>query len=183
MTTNENVQMRQYIEGIRIVDFQWGTAAAKQVVLRFGWNSPAGTYSVAIKNGANDRSYIAPFTVAAGQARADIEQTLVIPGDTAGTWTTDTAIGLTLGFVVAAGPSFQGVAGWQSGDLITVAGATNGMATASANYDLFDVGLYLDDQATGVPPPWVMPDEAQELAACMRYWAANHLSLLWQRHL
>jgi hypothetical protein len=33
-----------------------------------------------------------------------------------------------------------------------------------------NVGLYLDRNNIGLQPPWVMPDEAQELAACKRYW-------------
>ena len=30
-------------------------------------------------------------------------------------------------------------------------------------FELFDVGLYLDPEATGVAPKWEMPDEAEEL--------------------
>ena len=40
---------------------------------------------------------------------------------------------------------------------------TNGMAGAGNVFELFDVGLYLDPDNTGLPPKWQMPDEAEEL--------------------
>ena len=169
LTTTENLQMSQTIEGIRVADFQWGTAAAKPVVLRFGWNSSiAGTFSGSIRNGAVNRSYPFTFTAAAG---VDTEVVVAIPGDTTGTWPTNTTAALRLSFVIASGPTNNGVAGWQAGDFISMAGMTNGAETVGNMFDLFDVGLYLDRNNTGVPPPWQMPDEAQELQACQRYWS------------
>jgi hypothetical protein len=73
---------------------------------------------------------------------------------------------------IAAGSSFQGSAvdTWIPGNFFTGPGQVNGMATASAAWLIGDVGLYLDPNNTGVPPPWQMPDYALELAACCRYW-------------
>jgi hypothetical protein len=51
------------------------------------------------------------------------------------------------------------------------------MATAAAVFELFDAGLYLDPLATGVAPPWEMPDYAQELEACKRYWGSYGMVL------
>jgi hypothetical protein len=170
LAATDLAQFYQMIEGIRIADFVWGSAAARQVILRFGWKSPAGTYTIALQNGAGTRSYIASFTISAGQANTDTTQTFVIPGDTIGAWPTGAVRSLVLVVLIACGSSRQGVAGWQAGDVTTLAGTTNGLATAGNVFELFDVGLYLDPNATGVPPPWQMPDEAQELAACQRYW-------------
>jgi hypothetical protein len=163
------------LEGIRVADFQWGTAAAKQVVLRFGWKSPAGTYSMSILNGASTRSYIATFTITAGQANTDTEQTLVIPGDMAGVWASDNTAGLYVQFIMAAGTTYQGAPGWSAnGNAYGATGQTNGLATAGRVFELFDVGLYIDPDLTGTPPRFEMPDQVAELLVCQRYyWKFN----------
>jgi hypothetical protein len=170
LAAGDYLLIRQSIEGSKVADFGYGSASAKQSVLRFGWRSPAGTYSIKLGNSAGNRSYIANFTITAGQANADTVQTFVIPGDTTGTWLTDSGIGIVIDFAIAAGTTSQGVAGWQAGSVLVTSANTNGMATAAAIYNLYDVGLYLDPNNTGVPPPWVTPDYASELIACKRYW-------------
>lgn len=172
LAAGDYLESFQPVEGIRVSDFRWGTASAKQAILRFGWRSPAGTYSIALGNGTSPatRVYLANFTISAGQANTDTEQVIVIPGDTTGTWATDTSAGMRLQFCIAAGTTFQGVAGWNAGNFLGTAANTNGLATAGAVFELFDVGLYLDPLGTGVPPRWQMPDEAEELQACKRYW-------------
>jgi len=163
--------IRHSIEGIRTADFLWGTASARQAVLRFGFRGPAGTYVINLRSGPTPatRSYSAAFTVTT--SNVDQEFVLVIPGDTAGTWVTDTAMSMFVDILLAAGSTVQSaVPGWQAGNVQGLAGMSNGMATAGNTFHLYDVGLYLDPNATGVPPPWQMPDEAQELAACMRYY-------------
>lgn len=164
------LQIRTNIEGVRLADFRYGSASSKQSILRFGFKAPAGTYSVELINSAGNRTYLVNFTITAGQANTDTEQTFIIPGDTTGTWLTDNGIGCSVCICMAAGTTYQGVAGWQAGGFIGTSANTNGMGTAGNVFELFDVGLYLDPQATGVAPPWQMPDEAQELAACMRYY-------------
>jgi hypothetical protein len=175
LAANELLYLGTRIEGTRVADFQYGTASAKQSILRFGVKAPAGTYSVSILNSASNRSYIALFTITAGQANTDTEQTLTIPGDTNGTWLADTGIGLRVNFAFACGSTFQGTAGWQAAAVHGTSAVSNGMATAGAIFELFDVGLYLDPDATGKSPAWQMPDYASELAACLRYWqSVNH---------
>jgi hypothetical protein len=160
--------LRTAIEGVRVRDFQYGSASARQSILRFTvWTANApGTYVVRLYNSANDRTYLAAFPV----TTTPTDITLVIPGDTTGTWLIDTGIGMQILFSFAAGSTYLGVPGWQAGDKRTVAGATNGAAVANAIFYLTNVGLYLDPLATGVAPRWEMPDEAQELEACQRYW-------------
>ena len=162
-------QLYQPIEGTRVSDFRWGTANAKQVVVRFwAFCTQAGTYTFRIQNGAANRCFMAPFTLA---ALTYTEITIVIPGDTTGTWPTDTSAGMTIGWGFAAGTTYgAGVAGWQAGNLVQMAGATNLAATASSAFYLSNVGLYCDPLNTGVAPPWVMPDEAEELRTCKRYY-------------
>jgi len=166
----------QPIEGIRISDCGFGAAGARQLVLRFGFKGPAGSYSASINNGDFSRAYTALFTISAGQANTDTEQIIVIPGDIAGTWPNlnANARGFIVNICFAAGTSGITAPGvWTAGGQTAATGQTNGLATAGNVFELFDVGLYLDPNATGTPPPWQMPDEAQELAACQRYYTVQ----------
>jgi len=163
------------IEGFRIADFLYGTASAKQVILRFGFKAPAGTYTASFRNSAYNRSYLANFTISAGQANTDTEQTFVILGDVTGTWLSDSGKGVEIFVALAAGTTFQGAAGWSAGGFIGTSTTSNGMATAGNVFELWDVGLYLDPQNSGVAPRWTMPDYAQEHESCRRYWQANGL--------
>lgn len=143
--------LRQNLEGSNVADFQYGGAAAKNAVLRFGFKGPAGTYAAALHNSAANRSYVALFTISAPQANTDTVQTVSIAGDVTGTWlTADGVIGITLDIVLAAGTTFQGAAGWQAGNILATSAISNGMGTGAAVFELFDVGLRLDPDATGV---------------------------------
>ena len=164
----DQIGIHQSIEGVRVADLFWGSVYADPVVLRFWVYGAAGTYTAAIRNGALDRSYLAPFTIAAANTWTKIE--IVIPGDTTGTWATDTTRGLNVAICFAGGTTSQGVAGWQAGNKVALATATNGAAATGALY-IADVGLYADPGNTGLAPPWQMPDEADELVSCRRYFA------------
>jgi hypothetical protein len=169
---------QQKIEGSRVADLQWGTASAKQVILRFGFKAPAGTYGVAIRNAhpTATRTYLATFTIAAGQANIDTLQTLIIPGDTTGTWANDASLGLTVVVQMAGAGPFgnNGNAGWNAGNRGYILGQqTTGSKTAGLAYDLFDVGLYADPYKTGVAPPWESVPIGQAFLDCLRHWAKN----------
>lgn len=143
--------LTQNLEGSNVADFMYGSASAQDCVLRFGFKGPAGTYAVHLGNSAANRSYVALFTIGAGEANTDTVQTLSIPGDTTGTWlTADGVIGITLDIVLACGSTFQGSTGWQAGNILGTSGVSNGMGTGSSVFELFDVGLRLDPDATGV---------------------------------
>jgi len=162
----DQIGIHQSVEGVRVADLNWGSAYADQVVLRFWLTAPIGTYTVAIRNGALDRSYLAPINVTAAGWQ---QYSIVIPGDVTGTWASDTTRGLNVAFCFAGGTTSQGVAGWQAGNKIALATATNGAAALGVFY-IADVGLYADPSNTGLAPPWQMPDEADELKRCQRYW-------------
>lgn len=157
------------IEGGLVADFRYGSAAAMQAVLRFGFKGPAGTYHIVIGNGGGTRSYIGQMVISAGQANTDTEQDFVIPGDVTGTWAVDNTIGLQLYIVLASGSNFLGALGWQAGNILATSAQWNAVAAANV-FELFDVGLYLDPENTGLPPPWQSPDVNDELTKCMRYW-------------
>jgi hypothetical protein len=163
----------QAIEGSRVAGFRWGTANAQQVILRFGWKSPAGTWSIKLQNFAGNRAYITTFTVSGGQANTDTEQIIVIPGDTTGTWAIDSNTGVWVMFSPwAQGATYStSTVGWSTfTSAYGITGSTNGMATVGNTFELFDVALYADPDLTGLAPKWRGPTEPENMMACLRYW-------------
>ena len=158
----------QYIEGNRVADLAWGTAYAKPAVLRFQCTcSVAGTYSIAVMNGAEDQSFVASFV-----QPQDIWATHIIPipARTTGTWGKDTSIGVRICFTCVLGPTYQGVAGWQTGAKFGITGMSNGLSQDNGAFHIADVGFYVDPLGTGVPPPSEMQDIDQTLRECQRYY-------------
>jgi hypothetical protein len=175
LAAGEYLTISQNLEGSNVVDFRYGSAAAKASVLRFGFKGPAGTYAVHLGNSAANRSFVALFTIAGGDANVDTVQTISIPGDTTGTWlTADGVIGITLDIVLAAGSTFQGVAGWQAGNILGTSAVTNGMGTISSVFELFDVGLRLDPDATGVYGQYEV-GETDAVYRSERYWRQDSI--------
>lgn len=172
MAQYDTVRFFSRLEGVRVADFLWGTAQAKQAVLRFGFKGPAGVYTAGLMNAASTRAFLADFTISAAQANTDTEQVIVVPGDTTGTWLTDTGVGIAFHICLGSGEWSRGVNGWQSGDVHSTGAATgNANLGSTANvFEFFDLGLYRDPNNTGLPPPWQMPDYAEALEACKRYW-------------
>jgi len=151
LAAGEFLTITQNLEGSNVAQLLYGTAGAQAGVLRFGFKGPAGTYAARVGNSAANRSFVALFTITAPQANTDTAQTIAITGDTSGTWlTADGVIGITLDIVLAAGSTFQGTTGWQAGLIYGTSAISNGMATGAAVFELFDVGLKLDPDATGV---------------------------------
>ena len=87
----------QSIEGYNTADLNWGTANAKTVTLSFWvYSSVAGTHAGSLRNGNADRSY--PFTYTISTANTWQYQTVTVPGDTTGTWYTNSSGGTMLTF-------------------------------------------------------------------------------------
>ena len=158
-------------EGQMVADAQFGTASARALVARFAFRSSlAGTFHVFVQNSARNRSRVFPFTIAGGEINTWVSRSFVIPGDTSGTWLTDTGIGINIGVTLSSGTTFNGTAGsWAGSDVRSVSGATSFMATGSATFDVADVGLYVDALNIGAAPAWELPDFANDLGACQRY--------------
>lgn len=176
LTTTEHWQFIHRLEGVRMAPFGWGNATtAKPIVIRFWFKGAAGTYTINLSNPAFNYSFIGPFTITAGQANVDTPVIIPVPVPPAGTWAlpTDTGIGMQFSVCLGFGPSYLGVAGWQTGGLYTVSGATNGLATTSAIFEFSDFGMYLDPLGTGKPPPWEVEPELTAFLDGARYWQKN----------
>jgi hypothetical protein len=156
------------LEGYRVADLKWGTAAAQPITIRFGCNGTAGTYCVTVMNGAaTNRCYVSEFTIASGEANTDVVKSVTIPGDTTGTWLKDNSLSIYIFWCLATGSTYQTPAGvWTAANKYGSATQSNLFAAVNNYFDLFDVGMYVGTTA----PSYVLPDYQQELAACQRYW-------------
>lgn len=120
------------IEGNQVEDLNWGTATAKTVVLSY-WlkSSISGTYSAALTNGLQNRSYVVTCAVTAATWKYCSH---VIPGDTTGTWNKNrNQVGIELTLDLGSGTDFQTTVGsWQTGNFYEATGATQLVANAAA---------------------------------------------------
>lgn len=162
------------IEGLRVQDLQFGTANAKSIVIAFGVKAPAGTYGVFIRNSAGNRGYLAEIVIAAGEANTDVRKSVVIPGDTTGTWLSTSGIGFEIRFCLMAGSAFQTTPNvWgANGVIVGSSSQFNFMGTVNNTFELFDVGLY---EGT-VAPPFIMNPYDKDLDDCQRYWSKSFVS-------
>ena len=95
LAANDQYKIEYRAEGQDVAHLNWGTSAAKTVTLSF-WirSNKTGNTQVAVVNGDNNRSYVAPFTIGASNTWERKE--LTIDGDTGGTWLTSNDVGLRL---------------------------------------------------------------------------------------
>jgi hypothetical protein len=165
----DNFSWTQAIEGYNFNDAQWGTANAQSVVLEF-WaaSSLTGTFTGAIRNSAQNRSYVFTYTISAAATWKKIR--LNIPGDTTGTWAVaDNALAAYLSFNIGAGANWQTTPGaWTAGTFSSVAGAVSVPATVSAYLVLTGVALMVGSGAANAEPEF--KKYSDNLIDCQRYY-------------
>jgi hypothetical protein len=170
LSAGEAWRFLQVVEGTRVTDFKWGSAYAKAAVLRFrARSSLAGTFAVNVKANDGSASFVKHCTFAA----SNVWQTFVvpIPPCTVGTWPVGAVASLNVQFMIATGAPGGGVdGGWVAANANTAGAISNWLSAVNQPFDLTNIGLYLDPGGTGLAPPWQLPDEADELRACQRYW-------------
>lgn len=155
------------IEGLHVADLRLGSAFAKTVTLRFGVKAPAGTYCVSLRNAAANRSYVAEYTVASGEANTDVVKSITVALDQTGTWAVDNTPGLQIFWTLVAGSGLHAAANsWVAVNAIASSNQFNFMGTNGNVFELFDVAL---TEGT-VAPPFVMSDYASTLRDSQRYW-------------
>ena len=145
---SEQAIIRQRLEGNNVSDLAFGTASAQNITVSFCVRSSViGTYSVAIQNSAGDRSYVATYTV--DVANTWETKSIIILGDTSGTWLTDNGIGMAVLFDLGSGSGFNTSAGaWVAGDFRKVSGQANVIGTSGATFYITGVQLEAGDTAT-----------------------------------
>ena len=162
----------QNIEADEIYDISFGTANAQPLTVSFwAYCTLAGTYYFFIRNGAtNNRSYVAPFTLAASTWQLI---TITIPGDTAGTWTlSGNTNGLQAGWCFATGATYQTAPNaWAAGSFVGGTGMSNAfMTTLNATFRLGPCKLEVGSTAT----PMLRTSMQQELSRCQRYYEKGY---------
>ena len=166
----QRVMIGQRIEGFNVADLGWGTASAVPVTLSFKVRSSlTGTFGGVIKNANSTRSY--PFIYTISSANTYEDKTVVIPGDTTGTWLTDNGTGMEVNFGLGVGSTFSGTAGaWAGADLNSATGATSVVGTNGATFYITGVQL----EAGTVASPFEQIDYGRELIMCQRYYEKSY---------
>ena len=156
----------QFIEGLNTADLMWGSASARAVTLSF-WvqASVTGTYSVALKNSDANRAYVATYAI--NSANTWEYKTITVPGDTTGTWLTDTGRGIGVRFNLGAGTDYNATANsWTATNGFSVSGQVQLISTLNATF--FITGVQLESGS--VATPFERRPYGTELNLCYRYY-------------
>jgi hypothetical protein len=162
--------LSQIIEGVNTIDLQWGTANAKPLALSFwAYSSLTGTFGGSVRNagsGSYNRSY--PFTYTISSSNTWEKKTVVIPGDTTGTWTTNHLYGIEIIFVVSNGTTWQATPfAWAAGNYTGPSGSlANLIGTLNATLYLTGIQAEIGSVAT----PYERRNYGHEFALCQRYY-------------
>ena len=93
--TGDYFVYNQNIEGLNVDHLQFGTSSAKTVTISFYVKSSlTGTFSLAIRNSAYNRSQVQEYSISS--ANTWERKTLTFTGDTTGTWLTTNGVGIRL---------------------------------------------------------------------------------------
>lgn len=150
-----NLSYVHQVEGPDVADLGWGTASASAVTVS-GWlkTSITGSFGIALRNGAANRSY--PHLAVISSANTWTFFSFVVPGDTSGTWLTGIGTtGMNVSVSLSNGSNFQGTADtWNAANNTTTSGQTQLISNASATMEVTGLKLERGSLAT---PSWSVP--------------------------
>jgi hypothetical protein len=164
--------LRHAIEGLNVADLNWGATAAAagktaaSVTLSFKVRSSVtGTFSGALENSAEDRSY--PFTYSIASANTWTNISITIAGDTSGTWLTTNGVGIYINFNLGTGSTRLNTANaWVGAQSFGATGSVQLISTVNATFYITGVQLEKGTQATSFD----FRDYGRELILCQRYF-------------
>ena len=156
------------IEGFNTADLGFGTASAQTVALSF-WvrSSLTGTFGGSLRNGSSARSY--PFSYTISVANTWEYKTVIITGDTSGTWVTDNGQSINVTLSLGDGSSRLGTAGaWSASNFSGATGQTNLIGTSGATFYITGVQL----EAGSTASSFAHENYSDTLQKCQRYLPA-----------
>jgi len=164
-----NFHLEYPIEGNSIGRLKWGTANAETVALSFwAWASTTGDYSVALMEGTNSRSYVTSFTISSASTWE--KKTIIIPGDTSGTYQTGAgtfglkvlwSLGVGSTYSTSTTEAWQGAAYWNKT-------GTNQLIQQANGQGLYVTGVQLEVGNAATPFEHLEP--TAELNLLRRYY-------------
>lgn len=150
---------------------QFRPIAQQNITLSF-WHKHdiAGVYSVFATNEGHDQWYVGTYTQTTPTTWEKAIVTL-LASPSGGTWNYGLNVGLSVGFVAAAGANFYSTAGaWASGGpFYCTAAQPNILATAGNNFKIALVQLELGNTSS----PFIYENHIDTLAQCQRYYEFN----------
>lgn len=174
LSGNDYKLIGQTIEGSNYADLYYGTSSAKTATLSFWvFTSVTGNYTVNLSNANTfNRSYSAVYNIPSANTWTKI--TLTIPGDTTGTWVSDSSAGgLRILFSLGASGTFATstiTPGWSSTQALwQTTGAANFLGTTGATFYITGVQFEVGSTATSFD----IRDYGTELQLCQRYFCKN----------
>ena len=168
-SSGQGAYMYQKVEGNSISSVMLGTSNAKRLVLSFYVkSSKTGTYSVGFHNNGFDRNLVSEYTISS--ANTWEKKTIRFVGDTSGTWTTDTSIGIGVYFHLSNGDGSNTTStldSWQSGNnYLGSQNQVNLWDSSSATWQITGVQLEIGQN----PTEFEHEKFSQTLEKCSRYY-------------
>jgi hypothetical protein len=168
VTSTDQFNIRQGVEGFNVADLMYGTANAKTTTVSF-WvkSSLTGTFGASFANDNNSRLYNFSYTISS--ANTWEYKTAVVPGDTTGTWEKTESAGLFLRFNLGLGATYGSttVGSWVGGaDLVGNPSTTSVVGTNGATF--FVTGVQLEKGS--VATPFEFRSIGTELGLAQRYF-------------
>ena len=172
LSSSQQVQFSQIIEGFNWQDLRWGTSAAKSVTVSFhilatgsSASNVTGTYCLQCSNaGTYNRSYIKEYTIDAINTWKRVS--LTFPGDTSGVWDTSINESCRFSWFLAGDTGAQGAADTWSSYKTSTSNQKNFLSHVNNMIFITDVQVEEGTVAT----PFETKPFSTELQLCQRYY-------------
>ena len=172
LSSSQQVQFSQIIEGYNWQDLRWGTSAAKSVTVSFSVlatgasaSNVTGTYCLQCSNaGTYNRAYIKEYTIDAINTWKRVS--LTFPGDTSGTWDHSNNESCRFSWFLAGDTNQYGSADTWSSYKTSTSNQKNFLS--HVNNMIFFTDLQVEEGT--VATPYETKPHSTELQLCQRYY-------------